>query len=228
MKLPKILSILFLAFLVSPLFASSPLVVSSEDTGISQSSPIQTTVPAEAPAISPPSILVYTEFADLTPGEELDNTMTAIDNTFGTNYAYSNLTDYADLDTELPGKDILLIPEQENANITEMKNVGMTWASTLTDFVNNGGVVILLDFGNESAPGLGLHIYNESDLMQFGPVLGQYPGPAITEMHRHTFGDALSRRIEYRWTPRNNTFAVATTDGVIAIDDYDTGNPIGV
>ncbi|MFX1264872.1 MAG: hypothetical protein ACFFH0_05800, partial [Promethearchaeota archaeon] len=144
--------------------------------------------------LAPPSILVYTEFVDDRAGEEYENTMMAINNTFGTDYQYTNLTDYTNLDTQLPGKDILLIPEQENANTTIMKTVGATWASTLTTFVNDGGVVVLLDFGNETAPGLGLHIYNESSLMQFGPVLGQYPSAALMEMNRLTFGDALGRQ----------------------------------
>ncbi|MFX1416309.1 MAG: hypothetical protein ACFFC0_05830, partial [Promethearchaeota archaeon] len=173
-----------------------------------------------------PSILVYTEFVDDRAGEEYENTMTAINNTYGTDYQYTNLTDYTTLDAQLLGKDILLIPEQENANTTIMKTVGTAWASTLTTFVNDGGVVVLLDFGNETAPGLGLHIYNESGLMQFGPVLGQYPSAALTEMHRHTFGDALCRRIEYRWTPRDNTFVVTNTDGNNAIDDYSTDNRV--
>ena len=183
---------------------------------------------AEAPSISAPHLLVYTEFVDDRTGQEYENTMTAINNTYGTNYQKTNLTDYTTLDSQLTGKDILLIPEQELATPTTMKAVGATWASTLTTFVNDGGVVILLDFGNASAPGLGLHIYNESSLMTFGPVLGQYPSAALSEMHRHTFGDALCRRIEYRWIPQNHTFAVQTTDGVIAIDDYDTDSPIGV
>ncbi|MFX1606895.1 MAG: hypothetical protein ACFFDD_13455, partial [Promethearchaeota archaeon] len=180
--------------------------------------------------ISPPSILVYTEFVDDRPGEEYENTMTAINNTFGIDYLYTNLTDYNNLDAQLPGNDILLIPEQENANTNIMKTVGTTWASTLTTFVDSGGVVVLLDFGNETAPGLGLHIYNASGLMQLGPVLGQYPSAALMEMNRlpSSFGDALGRQVKYRWVPRNNTFAVTTTDGTIAFADYDTHNPVCV
>ncbi|MHA2002815.1 MAG: hypothetical protein ACW960_01805 [Candidatus Thorarchaeota archaeon] len=228
MKFQKSLSILFLVILASPIIAASPLIAHSGDAGTNQLSPLQNTEPAEGLLLDPPSILVYTEFADQNPGEELENTMKAINNTFGTNYAYSNLVNYTFLDTELPGNDILLIPEQENADIAKMKTVGQAWASPLTDFVNSGGVVILLDFGNASAPGLGLHIYNESSLMQFGPVLGQYPSAALMEMNRITFGDALGRQVKYRWVPRNHTFAVATTDGTNAFADYDTDSPVCV
>ncbi|MFW9843303.1 MAG: hypothetical protein ACFFEV_01875, partial [Candidatus Thorarchaeota archaeon] len=218
--------------LLALLMTGSLLAVNSIPSVNIQNQPIAITdtplTTAEAPHISAPSILVYTEFTKTSSGREYENTMAAINETFGTNYQQYNLPDYVNLGADLPGKDILLIPEQENATVSEMKTVGLAWASTLTDFVDNGGVVILLDFGNKSAPGLGLHIYNESGLMEFGPVIGQYPGPEITEMHRNVFGDALCRRINYTWTPTNNTFAVQTTDGVVAIDDYSTGNPIGV
>ncbi|MFW9909184.1 MAG: hypothetical protein ACFFEF_11470 [Candidatus Thorarchaeota archaeon] len=183
-------------------------------------------LPSEAPSISPPHILVYTEFVNQTAGEEFENTMTAINNTYGTNYQLTALVNFTLLDSLLPGKDILLIPEQESANVTKMKAVGTYWASTLTTFVEDGGVVVMLDFGNEAAPGLGLHIYNESGLMQFGPVLGQYPSAALTEMHRHTFGDALGRKVTYRWTPRSHTFAVTNTDGTNVFDDYSTNNRV--
>ena len=190
---------------------------------------------ATSAALSLPStsILVYTQFVDGRAGEEYENTMTAINTTYGTNYHYTNLTDYTNLDSQLPGNDILLIPEQENANTTIMKTVGTAWATTLTDFVTNGGVVVLLDFGNESAPGLGLHIYNASGLMHIGPVIDQYPGGSLGPlMHRHTFGDALCRLIEYQPVPRNNTMAVDTTDGTVAVDIYqyptDLNDPIVV
>ncbi|MFW9801673.1 MAG: hypothetical protein ACFFFC_03435 [Candidatus Thorarchaeota archaeon] len=220
MKLKKSFSFLFLLVLASPIFIASPLIVTNGDTGILQLSPSQTSVTAAGLSLDPVSILVYTEFADQAPGEELENTMTAINNTYGTNYAYSNLINYTFLDTELPGNDVLLIPEQENADTATMKTVGQAWASTLTDFVNNGGVVVLLDFGNVSAPGLGLHIYNESGLMQIGSVIDQYPGGTLGTMHRHTFGDALCRRIDYQPEPRNNTMAVDITEGTVAVDIY--------
>ncbi|MFW9888509.1 MAG: fibronectin type III domain-containing protein [Candidatus Thorarchaeota archaeon] len=216
----KPFSLLLLLILVSPILAASPLVGPDRDAGTVQSFPKQNSMTAGELSLDPLSILVYTEFADQNPGEELENTMTAIDNTYGTNYAYSNLINYTLLDTGLPGYDVLLIPEQENADIATMKTVGQAWASTLTDFVNNGGVVVLLDFGNVSAPGLGLHIYNESGLMQIGSVIDQYPGGTLGTMHRHTFGDALCRRIEYQPEPRNNTMAVDITEGTVAVDIY--------
>ncbi|TFG29847.1 fibronectin type III domain-containing protein [Candidatus Thorarchaeota archaeon] len=227
MKSKSSISILLVILMTSSLFALATIPttnISSQILEITQSSYRI----AETPSISQPHILVYTEYTNMSVGGEYYNTMNAINTTYGTDYQLTALVNYTLLDGLLPGKDILLIPEQEFASVAKMKTVGTAWTSPLTTFVNEGGVVILLDFGNASAPGLGLHIYNESSLMKFGPVIGQYPGPEITEMHRNVFGDALCRRIEYQWTPRNNTFAVQTHDGVIAIDDYSTDNPIGV
>jgi hypothetical protein len=227
MRSKSTITILLVLLMASSFFVVNTTPTTSTDSQILEA-PESTHTIAEAPSISPPHILVYTEYTDDRPGKEYENTMTAINEKYGTDYQQTNLTDYTTLDSQLIGKDILLIPEQPLATPITMKMVGTTWASTLTEFVNNGGVVVLLDFGNETAPGLGLHIYNESSLMKFGPVLGQYPSAALSEMHRHTFGDALSRRVEYQWTPRNNTFAVQTTDGVAAFDDYDTDSPVCV
>lgn len=228
MKPKYAIPLLIVMLMASSLFAVNTIPVPAIEALQPGKTPQNTHSTSADLSLIPPSILVYTEFVDGRSGEEYENTMQAINNTYGTDYQHTNLTDYANLEAQLPGNDILLIPEQENANTTTMKTVGLAWALTLTGFVDNGGVVVLLDFGNVSAPGLGLHIYNESGLMQLGPVLDIYPGGTITLLHRSVFGDALCRRIEYQPTPRNNTFAVATTDGTIAIDDYYTDYPIGV
>ncbi|MFW9793023.1 MAG: hypothetical protein ACFFEE_01875 [Candidatus Thorarchaeota archaeon] len=227
MKFRSTIMILLVLLMVSSIFfVNTAPSMTTDNKNTSFTAPQAPQTLAAIPNVTPPHILVYTEFVDDRSNQEYENTMAAINNTYGTDYQQTNLTDYNNLASSLPGKDILLIPEQELATSATMKAVGTLWASTLDTFVNDGGVVILLDFGNVSAPGLTLHIYNESSLMQFGPVLGQYPSAALTEMHRHTFGDALCRRIEYRWTPLDHTFAITNTDGNNAIDDYSTDNRV--
>jgi hypothetical protein len=213
-----------ITFLLALLMVSSIFVVNTTQQLNANNQPLNgpQSAPniAEALSLSPVHILVYTEYVDARPGQEYENTMNAIDNTYGTNYQLTSLTNWTLLDSLLPGNDVLLIPEQENATVAKMKTVGADWAATLTDFVDNGGVVALLDFGNVSAPGLGLHIYNSSGLMHIGPVIDQYPNGTLGTMHRHDFGDALCRRIEYQPEPRNNTMAVDITDGNVAVDIY--------
>ncbi|MCK4483561.1 MAG: hypothetical protein KAU89_01965, partial [Candidatus Thorarchaeota archaeon] len=122
----------------------------------------------------PVNILVYTEYVDNNTGAngELKNTMESIDDTFGYKYTYGNLTDYTALTALLPGHDILLIPEQELAHSDNMTEVGIAWASTLIDFVNDGGIVILMDcYGlTYGIPAPTIRIYNASGLVQVGSV----------------------------------------------------------
>ena len=166
MKSKPTIAVLFALVVISSIFTANtaPLTpVADQDYEI----PMVSKTISEAPSISPPHILVYTEYANQSAGGEYENTMAAINNTYGTDYQLTALVNWTLLDSLLPGKDILLIPEQEYADVAKMKSVGTAWTSTLTTFVDNGGVVVLLDFGNPVTPGLGLHIYNESGLMKF-------------------------------------------------------------
>ncbi|MFW9845718.1 MAG: hypothetical protein ACFFD6_03135, partial [Candidatus Thorarchaeota archaeon] len=219
MKFRKILPMLLLAFLVSPLITFRSITLSPFEPGLNHISPMQTATLDAEPKFDPPAILVYTEFVDLNPGEEFENTMKAIDNTYGTNYIYSNLTDYTNLDAELPGKDILLIPEQELANVADMKTVGTAWNNTLRNFIENGGAAILLDFGNETDPGLGLHIYNESGIMQINSVLDSYPTGGLTTLRLAQANDAMCRRLASTWSAMANTITVDTSDGIRVVDN---------
>jgi len=128
--------------------------------------------------IVPVSILVYTEYADI--DQEYANTMQAIDNTYGTDYYYENLTDYMDLGTRLQGHDILLIPEQEVASESVLKTIGNAWAPSLINFVNDGGITILLD--HYWASGGTYHIYNQSGLMEINGISSITGNPAA---HRY-------------------------------------------
>jgi hypothetical protein len=93
----------------------------------------------------PVSILVFTQFADLSLGGEYQHSMSAINAEYGTSYQIDNLTDYHGLASMINEYDILLIPEQEKAYLSNMTDVGMAWAATLNGFVANGGIVIAMD-----------------------------------------------------------------------------------
>jgi len=91
-----------------------------------------------------PKILAYVEYADYT--QEYSNTLRAIESTFGPNYNLTELWDYTQLDSMLVGKDVLLIPEQEFAYLYLMEMVGSTWSSTLSNFIANGGIIVVCDY----------------------------------------------------------------------------------
>ena len=121
-------------------------------------------------------VLVYTQFADMSAGGEYDNTIKAIDST-GTNFAITDLTDYNELDLMLPRHQILLIPEQENANLTQLFDIGKAWASTLQDFVGAGGAVIQCDYGKKYGILTGAGLMNITTSVDFSRRTVQVAAP---------------------------------------------------
>ncbi|MFX1253694.1 MAG: Ig-like domain-containing protein [Promethearchaeota archaeon] len=220
----KVLSLLLLSVFVCSFFgfsvgatpsgATAPLFMIAE--GSQQAPPVAS--PEEPHRIVPVSLLVYTQYVDSAPGAEWENTMTAINDTYGTDYYYTNLTDYTQLDTELAGHDILLIPEQEKVNQVTTKMIGTAWASTLTTFVNEGGIVILMDYGNytlDPANGSTTHIYNESGLMQINGVT-QVTSSTI---YRVNDSDALARGVAASWTAPSGSLSFDTPENTSVVDD---------
>ena len=168
----------------------------------------------------PVSILVYTEYVDNNTGAngELKNTMESIDETFGYKYTYGNLTDYTDLAAMLPGRDILLIPEQERAHPDNMTEVGIAWASTLNGFVNDGGIVILMDRWSATyfVPAPTIHLYNASGLVQVGSVSLVTTGATINLVN---VSDALARGVASSWAAPNGAIRFETNDNTTVVDD---------
>jgi thermitase len=92
-----------------------------------------------------PRILAYIQYADTY--QDYPNTLRTIESAFGPNYVLTELWDYTQLDSMLPGKDILLIPDQEYAGLYTMQMIGAAWSETLTEFLENGGIIIVCDGG---------------------------------------------------------------------------------
>ncbi len=164
----------------------------------------------------PISILVYTEYVDDSPGEEYENTMAAINGTYGTDYYASNLTDYTNLGSRLVGHDIFLIPEQELVNDdATMRTVGQAWSSILPTFVDNGGIVILMSFGSYSGLGTTSYIYNETGLMD---IYG-FTDVSFSAINRVNASDALARGVSSSWTAPNGAISFDTPDQTTVVDD---------
>ncbi|UCF80828.1 MAG: PKD domain-containing protein, partial [Acidobacteriota bacterium] len=117
---------------------------------------------------SPVQMLSYIQYSDNVPGGEYLNTLAAI-NSVSTDYVNTEFSDYGQLDDLLPGKDVLLIPEQENAGIDQLRAIGAAWARDLQRFVNGGGVVVLCDHNWGS--GGTWEIFNRSGLMSISGSL---------------------------------------------------------
>ena len=161
-----------------------------------------------APAVS---ILVYTQYAD--DSRELPNTMQAINDSYGTDYYYEDLTDYTSLNTNLTGHNILLIPEQEGAADSQLKIIGNAWANNLSNFVNNGGIVILLD--HNGGNGGTYHIYNASGLMDIDGAMD------ITDVNVSLVdgNDPLAINVSSSFFAPNGALSFNTTETTAVVDD---------
>ncbi|MFX1295798.1 MAG: hypothetical protein ACFFD2_13220, partial [Promethearchaeota archaeon] len=149
---------------------------------------------------------------------EFENTMEAINETYGYDYYWDDLSDYTNLSSELPGHDILLIPEQEKGNSATMKTIGAAWANTLINFVNNGGIVILMDcwtaLGSESGPTS--HIYNASGLMQINEINSASSGYTVNVVNT---SDALARGVTSSFSTANGAVTFNISDDTSVVED---------
>ncbi len=171
---------------------------------------------------SPVSILVYTQFADTTsaaPYNEFRNTMDSIEATYGEQLRYDNLTTYTQLSAMVSDYDILLLPEQENMNVSDLNVIASAWTSPLTAFVNDGGIVIALDCNGAPASditdGPTMQILNETGLMT---VYSANDGLGWTNNRVNT-SDALARGVEGSWPAPDGSVYFDTTDATIVVDD---------
>jgi hypothetical protein len=221
MKIPKIMSLALLAVLCLPLLSSSS-TLQLQTSGSTQASFIEGVDPV-LPSPEPPhrilpiSILFYSQFADHTPGEEVENMFTAINSTYGTDYYWTNLSVYTNLATELPNHDVLLIPEQELAYYANMTSVANAWSTTLTNWINDGGIVICAD--GRSLPEAGLtptaRILNETGLLTFSASTTAYPVTVNTV----NASDALARGLPGSWTSASMTVNFDSPEETVVIDD---------
>jgi thermitase len=90
-----------------------------------------------------PRILAYVEYTNYY--QDYKNTLEAIDSAFGPNYILTELHSYTQLNSMLPGKDILLIPDQDYASLDTMRTIGAAWTETLSAFLEKGGTIIVCD-----------------------------------------------------------------------------------
>ncbi|MGY5872140.1 MAG: hypothetical protein RTV72_07855 [Candidatus Thorarchaeota archaeon] len=225
-KKNRILSILFVS-----LFLSSTLFVGVGMMSVSQSALSngdQGAVPAGYPATdldnrnTPVSILVYTEFADTTtaaPNNEFRNTIDAIENTFGPQFHYTNLTTYSQLSSMISNYDVLLLLEQENMNQSDLDVIAAAWTSPLTAFVNDGGVVIVLDCDRVYPADLGngptMRILNETGLMTVYTPFAAFGW--TNNLVEPT--DALARGVAASWSAPDGSVRFVTPDATVVVDD---------
>jgi hypothetical protein len=158
-----------------------------------------------------PRILAYVQFTDYF--SDYMNTLSAINSTFGPNYILTELLDYTQLDSMLQGKDILLIPDQENAFLSTMETIGEAWTDTLNEFLGNGGTIILCDGGTGFGTTYG--ILTGAGLMQI-----QYTNyRSFYTLHVADSSDPLAKGVSTSFTAPFVTVSYATDETNVVIND---------
>ncbi|MHA2178741.1 MAG: hypothetical protein ACXAAK_10370, partial [Candidatus Thorarchaeota archaeon] len=220
----KVVSAFFLVLFLSSTFAVGLGMISAPENVFR--TPENNMSLAENPATdvnmrkSPVSILVFNQFIDSASGDpynEFRNTITSIEETFGEKFRYDNLTDYSQLSSVLSNYHVFLIPEQEWMSLENLTAVAAAWTDPLHDFVNDGGIVVLLDCYNTAGLTHGgtSRIFNETGLL---PVYNPVAGDAYTVYNVDT-SDALSRGLAGSWTAADGSLVFTTTEGNTVVDD---------
>lgn len=217
MKITKILCFVLLAsFFVSLTPLSFP-VTSSEST-------VSTAFAPPVPSPDGPSILAYVEFADNSSDGEVYETRDVITNTYGSDFTWTNLSDWNNLEEALKFHDIFLIPEQEEATFADMNTIGTAWDPILHDFVDRGGIVISCDgwSGPDGAIGINGRLMMSAGFISF--IAAYDPGgpPMITVNKIHT-SDALGQGTSGSWTETSMTVSydeVTSITKVVSAGDY--------
>ncbi len=171
------------------------------------------------------NILIYTEFTDVDPGEEWDNTMSSMIASLEGKFTYDNLTDYTQLGSVIDEYDILLITEMEDGNYTDADMIVAVWNSILPSFVENGGIVICLPFNaGVTTLGTAAQILNGTGLMEL-----YNPETAYThQWNLVNTNDALARNLPTDWLSSSGSVSFDTTDGVVVVEDDTDSKPVVV
>ena len=158
-----------------------------------------------------PKILAYVEYTDYY--QEYPNTLIAISRTFGPNYKLTEFWNYPELDLLLPGKDILLIPEQDYTDRYILEIIGAAWSETLTEFLRDGGTVIVCDYNGGSGGTYG--ILTGAGLMS---ILGaNYRTGSTLFLADPT--DLLAKGVSPSFTAPYGTISFFTQETNVVVDD---------
>jgi hypothetical protein len=217
MKISRIFCIVLLASFFVALTPLSFPVTSTEST-------FSTAFAPPVPSPDGPSILAYVEFADNASDGEVYKTRNVITNTYGSDFTWTNLSDWNNLEEALQFHDIFLIPEQENAAMATMDTIGTAWDPILHDYVDRGGIVISCDGYSVPSGAIGVNgrLMMSAGFISF--IAAYDPGgpPMITVNKIHT-SDALGQGTAASWTEESMTVSYDETTSipkVVSAGDY--------
>jgi subtilisin family serine protease len=172
--------------------------------------------------VDPKKILVYTQYSW---SRDYANTFVAIDSV-GRNYVLTEFDDFTQLDSRLAGQDVLLIPQQQYSNNSQLESIGAIWGATLASFVNNGGAVVQCDgsglYGILTGAGL-MEVNSSSTYINMVVTLTQ-PDDLIAQGVSSSYS-ARSYSCTYE-TPESGVVAEGTTGAVVINKEVGLGNVV--
>lgn len=168
---------------------------------------------AQATTLGDITVLGYQQFADLNPGGERDNANAAIMariTELGRTATITPVDDYMMLPAMLPAADVLLIYEMEGP--ADPVAVGTALATSLHEFIDAGGVIVV----NDHFSG-GWQILNTAGVMRF---VGSQTQFADTPCTVTVPDDPVMADVSPMYTGTDGTTNAWTTDGrVLAVAD---------
>jgi len=161
-------------------------------------------------------VLAFTQYADMSGSGEYQNTLTAI-RQVTTDFILTTFNSYTTLSTNIVGKDILLIPEQEGTNHDTMLTIGGTWKSTLNTFLDRGGTIVACDdqyhtFGVYAGAGL-MSITGSSGVSDQSLSVADPTSPLVTN-------------ITFPFSAPRDSCRFTTTETCTVIKHTSTGDPV--
>jgi hypothetical protein len=165
------------------------------------------------------TILAWTRYTDVS--EEYANSIAAIYPYYKDFTISQTMTlDATELQAALADKDVFLIPEQEYEDCYALRSVGTSWTAVLTQFLQQGGTLIVLDY---SACGGGSHcILDGAGLMDVAQTscsyyTGSYRVRAVDPSH------PLLKDVPATFYGANGTIHYTSTDGTEIVEETTAG-----
>ncbi len=170
------------------------------------------------------SILVYTEVADTSAGQEYENTMGSLIASLEGKFTYENLTDFTQLGSMIEEFDVFLILESENGNYTFADTVNAAWAGILPSYVDDGGIVVCMNTG----PTVGM--LGVSAKMINGTLMDIYNPELATGNQIDVFdvNDALARNVAASFVGPSATISFDVPQGTKVMEDNTDAKPVVV
>ncbi|MCE5230343.1 hypothetical protein LLG95_12225 [bacterium] len=175
----------------------------------------------------PVNILVFTGHSDNNPTGEYQKTLAAIRRHF-TNFTVTETTSEnpATIAAQLAGKQVFLVPEQENWTSTAMSGFGSALHTVLQNFNRAGGLVLVCDAAPVS--GGGAFLYNAGLMLvtqtttvgQTTAKVGPADPSAITQGVAPTFACYNAQTYSLPYGGWSLVRQVGTNNGIVVMDPY--------